>query len=41
MSDYPRKITAVYYPCWHVYKDCPPSKLALDKISHIFYAFAM
>lgn len=37
----PPLVNAVYYPSWRVYKDIPPSSLRLDKISTIFYAFAM
>ena len=33
-------INAVYYPSWRVYKGFPPSALQIDKISHVFYAFA-
>ncbi|KAL1891942.1 hypothetical protein Sste5346_007286 [Sporothrix stenoceras] len=37
----PPLVNAVYYPSWRVYKDIPPSSLRLDKISTIFYAFAI
>ncbi|KAK4221021.1 glycoside hydrolase family 18 protein [Podospora fimiseda] len=33
-------INAAYYPSWKVYKDFPPSTLQIDKLTHVFYAFA-
>ncbi|KAI4228749.1 MAG: hypothetical protein LQ349_006504 [Xanthoria aureola] len=32
-------LNAVYYPNWKVY-DTPPSSMELDKITHVYYAFA-
>ena len=33
-------INAVYYPSWRVYKGFSPSKLQLELVTHVFYAFA-
>lgn len=33
-------VNAVYYPNWKVY-DTPPSSLEIDKITHVYYAFAL
>lgn len=33
-------LNAVYYPNWKVY-DTPPSSMELDKITHVYYAFAL
>ncbi|KAH8844626.1 hypothetical protein MCOR27_003483 [Pyricularia oryzae] len=32
-------INAVYYPNWRIYKQLPPSKLQVNNITHVFYAF--
>jgi GH18 family chitinase len=31
---------AVYYPNWRVYAQQTPKSLRLNRISHVFYAFA-
>ncbi|OAA63553.1 Glycoside hydrolase, family 18, catalytic domain protein [Niveomyces insectorum RCEF 264] len=41
MSRPPPLVNAVYYPSWRIYKDITPSSLPLDKISTVFYAFAI
>ncbi|KAL7267346.1 hypothetical protein RUND412_010073 [Rhizina undulata] len=33
-------INGAYYPNWRIYKNQPPSSLALNMMSHLFYAFA-